>query len=214
MQLSAEIRWFWPERPPSGLKDWFVNASGDVFAAGGGKPGREDEYLRDPKQVELGIKRRGGGKISGIEVKGLVECLGDLAAGPFAGPIELWTKWVSEPLKIDGAPTIRIKKQRWLRKFDAGGSLPKEIELNADEKPVKDGELPTRGCNVELTYVQIADQGGDWWTLGFEAFGTIATVEADLRAVAAALNQRQPPPLEEGLLASYPMWLKAKVLPG
>ncbi|HEY9421972.1 MAG TPA: hypothetical protein VIW92_11205 [Thermoanaerobaculia bacterium] len=212
MQLSAEIRWFWPENPPSGLKDWFVNASGDVFAAGGGKPGREDEYLRDPKQVELGIKRRGGGK--GIEVKGLVvECLGDLAAGPFVGPIELWTKWVSEPLKIDGIPTIKIKKQRWLRKFDGGGSSPKEIRLDADEKLAEKEELPTRGCNVELTYVQIADQGGDWWTLGFEAFGTISTVEADLRAVAATLNQRQPPRLEGGLLASYPMWLKTKVLP-
>lgn len=26
MQLSAEIRWFWPENPPAGLQDWFLKA--------------------------------------------------------------------------------------------------------------------------------------------------------------------------------------------
>jgi hypothetical protein len=50
---------------------------------------RLDEYLSDPNQCELGIKRRGGKK--GVEVKGLVtHAEQQLAAGPFVGPIEIW----------------------------------------------------------------------------------------------------------------------------
>lgn len=214
MQLSAEIRWFWPENPPAGLQDWFLKANEGGFQAGGGERERRDDYLRDAQQVELGIKRRGDGKSKGIEVKGLVvECLGDLAEGPFVGALELWCKWNSEPLKLEESQTITIVKRRWLRKFAAAGSAPREIQVDAEEQPINKERLP-RGCNVELTHIQVEEGGGQWWTLGFESFGTIATVEADLRAAAAALNERNPPRLEGGLVASYPVWLGTKILPG
>jgi hypothetical protein len=71
-------------------------------------------------------------------------------------------------------------KRRWLRKFATDGHVPVEIARDANEKPVT-GSPPARGCNVELTEVRI---GSLWWTLGFESFGSIHTVEADLRAVA------------------------------
>ena len=60
---------------------------------------------------------------------------------------------------------------------------------------------------MELTQVSLLN-GEVWWTLGFEAFGTIRTVENDLRAVATILVARRPPELGDGLLASYPAWLK------
>ena len=122
MPVSAEIRWFWRHEPSPGLKAWFCNAEGQFCSAGGGET-RVDEYLRDPDQVELGIKRRGGKK--GVEVKGLVAInRGGLAVEPFTGPIEIWAKWTSEPLELQSTLTVSIKKRRWLRKFDTTVPVP------------------------------------------------------------------------------------------
>jgi hypothetical protein len=161
--------------------------------------------LHDAGQPELGIKSRGGKQ--GIELKGLVAAIWDgLTVGPFEGPIELWTKWTSAQLALPSNSTISTEKQRWLRKFDTTGALPKEIPLDVKEQPLDQGPLPARGCNIELTQVRLPD-GELWWTLGFEAFGTIQTVERDLRAAATILAARQPPELTGGMLASYPAWL-------
>ena len=205
MQISAEIRWFWQNLPPPRLQDWFCNADVNGPVAGGGKK-RVDEYLIDPGQVELGIKRRDGKK--GAEVKGLVQVLLDgLAVPPFTGPIELWTKWTSEPLDLRPYATISTVKRRWLRKFDTVGSIPQEIALDADEKPLGGERLPDLGCNVELTEVTLPG-GSVWWTAGFEAFGSLETVRGSLTSVAKTLSARQPPELEHGRLLSYPSWLK------
>jgi hypothetical protein len=70
-----------------------------------------DEYLYDPSQAELGLKCRGGR--TGVEVKGLVAVTwGGLAAAPFVGPIELWTKWASEPLGLNSHATVATEKRR------------------------------------------------------------------------------------------------------
>lgn len=207
MQISAEIRWFWTDAPPPGLEDWFRNAPGAWCAAGGGG-GRADQYLQDPNGGELGIKRRGG--TTGVEVKGLVvAALGVLATGPFVGAFELWAKWTSEALHLTPRDTIEIQKQRWLRKFDATGSGPCEMELDAAEHPMNGQRLPSRGCNVELMRLRLPNHDV-WWTLGFEAFGTIETVEKDLPAVAAALAARQPPALGAAVAASFPLWLRGR----
>jgi hypothetical protein len=204
MLVSAEIRWFWRSAPPPGLEGWFCKAESHGCPAGGGRI-RVDEYLRELGQVELGLKRRGGKK--GVEVKGLLAVTwGGLATGPFAGPIELWTKWTSEQLELDSKSTVATEKQRWLRKFDTALPWPQEIPLDEDEKPAAQRPPPTLGCNVELTRVKLP-QGDIWWTLGFEAFGRLRTVESDLQAVATILATRRPPPLGEGLLSSYPAWL-------
>ncbi len=204
MLISAEARWFWPNSPPDGLEDWFIQAHEPYCPAGGGEP-RIDEYLVDPGQVELGLKRRGGN--AGVEAKGLVAVAwGGLAAGPFVGPIEIWGKWTSKPLELKPGSTIAIHKKRWLRKFDTTAAHPREIQLDAKEQRVDKQPLPARGCNVELTRVSLADQK-IWWTLGFEAFGAAGTIENDLRAVAAELAARQPPELKGGFMASYPAWL-------
>ena len=208
MQISAEIRWFWPETPPPSVESWFCNIQGNIIRAGGGKVDRADEYLRD-EMIELGIKRRGGETNSGIEIKGLVvDQLSFLSEGPFVGPIELWTKWISSPLRFGEAPTIVVSKRRWLRKFDTSMALPREVELDTVGES-KHGEPPlVRGCNVELTRVKVSGLSEIWWTFGLEAYGTIQTAESDLREVAGTLNERQPPDLKGGLIAGYPAWLK------
>src|SRR5262245_44954616 len=60
MQVSAETRWFWSESVDA-FREWFGgSAAHGGKEAGGGAASRTDEYLRDPKQAELGIKKRGG----------------------------------------------------------------------------------------------------------------------------------------------------------
>ena len=64
--FSAELRWFFKGPPPAALDSWF--RSGHI-PPGGGEI-RRDEYLRDPKQQQLGVKKRG--RNPGVEIKGLV----------------------------------------------------------------------------------------------------------------------------------------------
>lgn len=207
MQVSAEIRWFW-SGAVSGLTEWFSDAKTHGFGAGGGRV-RVDEYLRAPGQRELGLKRRGSKK--GVEVKGLVhvDWMG-VTAGPFSGPIEIWTKWATDSLELAAGTTVTTEKKRWLRKFDTAGAAPIEIELDADEKPARGAALPGLGCNVELTEVKLPG-GAVAWTLGFESFGSLATITNDLRAVAALLADRRPPALPPGERLAYPAWLSTRL---
>ena len=105
MRLTAEIRWFWPDRPPQQFHGWFVGA-GAAWTAAGSTKTRVDQYLRDPDQDSLGIKKRGRGD---VEIKGLISRRDKHL--DFAGctsPIELWAKWASRTLDLDG-PAIHTR---------------------------------------------------------------------------------------------------------
>jgi hypothetical protein len=205
MEVSAELRWFWHGGGPSALAEWFCDDGRHGCRAGGGR-WRGDDYLRDPRQPELGIKRRGGG--TGVEIKGLVAVGAEVSAVPFAGRLEVWTKWTSSSLALPDDATVRIEKRRRLRKFDTSTGSPTETALDENEAPLAPvtGTLE-RGCIVELTEVQLRDRGDVWWTLGFESFGRLTTVEDDVRLVAATLAARNPPGLDGWSRASYPEWL-------
>jgi hypothetical protein len=166
--------------------------------------------LCDRGQSELGLKRRGGK--AAVEIKGLVATSSStLAAGPFAGPIELWTKWTSKVLELKPESTISVKKVRWLRKFDTTLPVVNEVALDGNETPLGGASLAALGCNVELTQIEMP-QGRIWWTLGFESFGTLQTVSKDLEATASILANRGAPELRMGLLGSYPAWLKEHII--
>jgi hypothetical protein len=203
MQISAEIRWFWKRTTEPELAAWFVSPKSHGEPAGGGNL-RTDVYLIDRGQNELGFKLRGGKK--GVEVKGLVQTIvSGCRVDPFAGDIEVWTKWTSGALKLDGLPLIEIEKRRWLRKFDTSMSQVREIAVDADERPIGGVSLPDEGCNVE--YTEIRGEAFEFVTLGFEAFGALGNVVHGLRRTAAALASRSPPMPNGGLLASYPSWI-------
>ena len=206
MLLSAEIRQFWPRECPDAIVTWF--RSGPMPPGGGNA--REDEYLHEPGQTELGLKRRGGKR--GVEAKGLVAILppaGD--AQPFMDPIEIWCKWESPTLTLDGLPIVRVRKLRWLRKFDTSGEDAVEIPLAEDETPA-DHRLPPRlGCNVELTKVELRARQV-WWTLGFEAFGDLSSVEHSLRGTLSTTGLAQVLAACPGEPLSYPAWLSKHVL--
>lgn len=166
MKLTAELRWFWKEKPPEGLNAW--------FGAERVEPLRTDVYLRDPSQDELGLKRRD----RAFEVKGLVAQLTSLDEGPFGGVIELWSKW-----------------ELGHRRFE---------EQLAVTRLRRTQKLPE--CQFELTQLSVQDQA--WWTLGFEALGTLDSAERNLRAAIATVAKRRPPPLTDGTCESYPEWLR------
>jgi hypothetical protein len=201
MLVSAELRWFWKDAPPRGLEAWYRSGP---FPPGGGSL-RRDEYLLEPLQTELGLKKRGGDH--GVDVKGLVS-IGTALPKPFAGRIELWTKWVSTALSIDHLPRVVVAKTRWLRKFDTAGPDVRELALGPDEQLLdRSKSPPDRGCLVELVSIQLGDSAAPWSALAFESFGPLDSVQESLRRTALHVAQRTPPPLEEGLQLSYAEWL-------
>jgi hypothetical protein len=205
MEVSAEIRWFWQSPGPADLKAWFTSFAAHGCAAGGGDP-RTDAYLLDPEQAELGVKLRSGK--SGVEVKGLVATIADICPEPpFAGPIEIWTKWPSAALSLSGAAVIQVNKRRWIRQFDTAGTEFREIPLDAQEHPLHGHRLPDEGCNVEYTEISV-ERFPPWVTFGLEAFGSVKTVVGNLCEITAQLSQRRPPTFTAGWCASYPVWLQ------
>jgi hypothetical protein len=204
MSVSAEIRWFWSIECPDQIDAW--------FQAGSLSPGvgcREDEYLHERGQTELGIKRRGGKP--GIEIKGLVTVLPQSRDSvPFAGPIQIWCKWQLSLLTLRDLPTVKTKKKRWLREFDMTGAQPIEIPMARDEVPTDHRPLPRHGCNVELARIELHPEQV-WWTFGFEAFGNLSSIERNLRTALSVMAERRPPPFAPGELLSYPAWLDKHV---
>jgi len=196
MQTTAECRWFWRQTEAGPLGRWFLD--GDVHgceAVGG--DARSDAYLADVTQAELGIKLRGSGP--GVEIKGLVSVLDNgCHDAPFEGPIELWTKWVSNVLTLAQSPLISVRKRRWLRKFDTIDATVLEITRHVDP--------PRQGCTMEYTEI-LAEGSQAWVTLGFEAFGSMETLADSVRRTAGRMVERNPPAISPGWRASYPVWL-------
>jgi len=200
MRLTGEIRWFWPDRPPREFHDWFVGAGAACTAAGESQT-RVDEYLRDLSNDSLGIKRRGG---SEIEIKGLIARRDNSLE--FAGcrsPIELWAKWSSRALDLDGLPLLRVQKQRWMRSFAVHAGAVSELATSSEPGPRH------LGCDVELTLLKGPDTT-DWWTLGLEAHGDLDEVESALSLTVALMAGRRPPPLPPGEAVGYPCWLQSR----
>jgi hypothetical protein len=203
MQNSAEIRWFWPHPLAWTIESWFRSG---VFPPGGGQP-RADIYLLNPRQSEIGIKKRGGKQ--GIEIKGLVARVHDsFKIGPSEAHGELWTKWTTDSLQLDNSAQVTVYKTRWLRKFEIRDVNVREIQLGKDESPSDPNQkLPDEGCNFEFTEVSLTKDGPKSSTVGFESFGPYESVEANLRRVLEHLADTNVPQFDEGEELSYPGWL-------
>jgi hypothetical protein len=129
---------------------------------------------------------------------------------PFLGPVEIWCKWQSHALVVADLTVVRTRKLRWLRKFDTTDREPIEIPLAEDEAPADRRPLPAIGCNVEFTRVEL-DTDQVWWTLGFEAFGDLWSVERAMRGTLSTMASRSAPSACSGELLSYPAWLSKYV---
>lgn len=187
------------------MHDWFV--SEDIHGCPPA-PARErtDRYFVDAWQSELGIKNRGG--TSGIEIKGLVAApVAEMCRAPFVGPVDLWTKWAASGIELDADRVIDVAKRRWQRAFDATTRTPVDVSELIPAWFRGTIAPPAQGCNVEITRVAVDGQGV-WWTFGFEAYGRLDSVVADLDAVAEIMAGRDAPPLHAAMCQSYPAWLR------
>jgi hypothetical protein len=205
MRLSAELRWFWSGEPANEFNRWFVEA-GQTWHAARPPKTRLDDYLVDPRQSTLSIKRRSSGSI--IEIKGLITARNQtLSFANCTAYIELWAKWPISALDLSCTRVVTIEKQRRMRSFRAKSAgvhsagvhevTPTSEELGTDA---------ASGCNVELTRISGPDRSS-WWTCGFEAFGALEEIEGLLAATLAEMNRRTPPPPMRGQACSYAAWL-------
>jgi hypothetical protein len=220
---SAEIRWFWPGADGFvELLTWFSQPS----QSGQHMPGdqslpqpdaaqlvaperpRTDEYLLLPAGTSVGIKQRQGR----LEVKALVAGPRPFTRGPVSGQLDEWVKWswqpataVARPVAADLAqsgPWRPVTKRRYTQRY----------ALRDDKLvSVSPTTLPSAGCSLELTWLQLPAAEEIWLTLGFEAFGPPGRRLPAL--LAAAVDQfltshgRPPRPLVAADSKSYPAWL-------
>lgn len=187
MLISAELRWFWQSACPARIDRWFHE--GAKFRS---EPeARCDRYLRQPGKYDIGIKARGNK--DGAEIKGLISIGHDEVLAGIAPYFEIWGKWDAALLITDA---IEVQKLRWLRAFDAEGS----------EIPPRPDTLSEQACHLELTKLEISGQSEIWWTLGFEAFGDLATVSENLCKTVKLLCT-DGFSIEGGDFMAYPPWL-------
>jgi hypothetical protein len=200
METTLEVRWFGPGRPPDDIARRF-----DALGAPAPE-GRVDTYLPLPGTDDLGVKLRDGG--TALELKLRQHDFGDTkVAGGVVGNLERWQKW-SFPVEDAtcraaalGLPTgaqVEVEKRRRLVTFllaPDGSARP------ADER---EGD----GCSVEITSLVVKDS--EWWSLGFEAFGSQDRLADALTASAEAFFTGAPdvsPVLTGVLSCGYPAWL-------
>ena len=55
--------------------------------------------------------------------------------GPIRGRIQLWSKWTTTALRLDGLALLSTSKTRWIRKYATGNGGVIEIELKEDDSP-------------------------------------------------------------------------------
>jgi hypothetical protein len=195
---SAEVRWFVKGLLPESALAWFLqDAPTDPLI-------RIDRYLLFPGCASVGVKEREGK----FEIKARCSS-GEIArlAAHAVGRVEGWAKWSYErppvtpwleALALEPAGWINVCKARRLLQFSLERGAPQRVGL---------AEQPRQGCSIELTSIQA--RGGDWWSVGLEAFGSKARLQANLRIVAAAFFSARgtPPPLGLTDSCSYPAWL-------
>jgi len=192
--VTLEARWIQPGPVPRPLLELLGPFEESAIER------REDRYLLVPVAPLLSVKVRDRVQ---LDVKARHRRLGALHLdNDVHGRLEMWEKWsfpLAEALEVAGGLTLRkLRRKRVFAMVD--GALV--------ERPVAEAET---ACTVEVTEVSVED--GTWWTIGFEAGGDASTLEAELRATAAALVGRQlPSGVELGGNASmsYVHWLQRR----
>lgn len=187
---TLEVRWFSQLRPfdPS-----------DVYADAIQPECRTDWYAPLAGN-RTGVKLREGR----LEAKLQLESLGERQLGPVRGQLERWTKWsglVTETQGptdslLDDSGWIAVSKRRFMQTFELEGTKLRMVP-----------ERSVDGCDFELTEIQV--RGQTWWTVGFEATGSEASIFQNLEGtVDACLTGAGIECTEQlGMSCGYPQWL-------
>lgn len=192
---SLEVRWILPGYVPPAMIEWLGPFSGAIER-------REDLYLVNPSNEELGVKIKGAVL---LDLKALRGRPGTLALPEGGlGHLEIWEKW---SFPVDGAGRSPGNASSWLtlRKVRRRRSF-RWLERRVIERDLGDAELP--GCTVELTDIAIGE--ATWWSIGLEVHGDSETLEGAMHATVEALFRGPLPDgiqLDLGNSMSYPRWL-------
>jgi hypothetical protein len=224
MQPSTELRWFFEIEVPPGqnleaaqipaaVQTWF-NGGENGLPKGAGfidSEARPDTYLSLPDSVDLSVKVRAGKR---VEIKRRHIDVGLRTwPGGVEGRVEQWLKWsFALAEKDDKGETIAgpdisapagswliVDKLRHLRKF--------EVKAGDKVEAVPKSSFPPQGCNLEITRLVYSNRV--WWSLGFESFGGLDTVEKNLDLVMnyIALDFPGVSMLKAEHSYAYPAWL-------
>ena len=198
MQVTDEIRWFFPGAIPAGVLGWFRDGAPIAPA-----PKRTDIYLPLPERLALSVKLREGR----LEIKTQAGTARAVTyPNEIAGEAAPWKKegYRSQLLgdierRLADPAALHVIKERHLRKFaihEAGSAT----EISA-------GEVPRQGCLFEVTQLWLDEAPS--WTVALEAFGAPAPLAHSLETVARLLFSQAPcpVPLLAANSASYPQWL-------
>ncbi|MBL6447392.1 hypothetical protein JMN32_13820 [Fulvivirga sp. 29W222] len=161
MLSSTEVRWFFEGALPKAMSDWF-NFFEPFFQAP-----RTDYYLSNTDQARMGIKLREGQ----IQIKCLTAEMGEEYYANATGKVARYEKWNFPVVSNEEWGTLvarpevwlPVKKERKMLRFTLGGGFPDRVDKD---------EIVENGCEVELSEIEIIDK--TFWSLAFEAFGSLA----------------------------------------
>jgi hypothetical protein len=201
MKRSAEVRWFYKNKIPMEVVNWFC---GSRLCKE--EEARTDHYLVLTGSNGVGVKVRGGRKLE-IKARTRPPEPFSLATGASVGRQDAWVKWSLEDSEAaarlaaigsGSSEWIPVAKKRWLRKFrlDAAGNVE---ETDADA-------MLDHGCRIELSEVTV--RGEPWWTMAFESLGE-GSLTMSLEPFALHFLKLLPHGLvlSERTSMAYPEWL-------
>lgn len=195
MDRTVEVRWFSEGRPSSSLVEWFDGLHAN-------EERRTDIYLRLLETDALGVKLRDGG--DKLELKLRDRDFGRRGfANGISGTVGRWQRWSfpSRPIAGLGLPSEHWLEVTKVRRLVTYG-LASNGTVSLVDHPVADG------CHAEVTGLLVG--GKDWWTVGFEAFGSAENLLGGLAtAVDAFFGQKAfVDELESASSYAYPAWLR------
>ena len=226
MEISTEIRWFFPDKMPDLVQSWFFQTPrfGDTLTVNDGDE-RIDLYLLTEGRIDISPKLREG-KLE-IKVRNQVEEFAD-PTGFYSGLIERWEKWEWQYTdtdkkedefedKLDKLIATSFKKNtldnkrfnvwknRFQRKFtiDSSGTVIPAGQDFIDE-----------GFQAEVTELKVNDE--DWWTMAFEIVENPKSPMKDpISKLKSSINwifegkEYDGQPIKSQSSFSYPEWLNS-----
>jgi len=195
-----EVRWILPGMPGAATREWFGRLPS-------GTDTREDVYLLQPSLPGLSVKLRGGSSMDVKSFRGSPGILGLRGIG--RGRLESWRKWsfrYDPPGWAGDPPAGWVAVRKWRRRiwFPLAAS-----QREAPGPP----QAASTGCMAELTEAEV--RGDPWWSVGFEATGSVVLLRSALQHAADLLFARPLPPgvqLSLDNSSSYAEWLGRQTL--
>ncbi len=192
---SLEVRWIVRGQLPQAMLDWFAYFPAQTET-------RQDAYLLQPQLRGLSVKLRDG---AALEVKSYLGSPGilDLTRGGH-GLLESWRKW-SFPSGLPGHGGADPPGWVLVGKSRRSSWFP--LAIHPDPAQVRP-PAAVAGCTVELT--EVLARGQRWWSVGFEATGSVRLLRAALEHAADLVFAQALPPgvqFSLGNSRSYSRWL-------